>query len=149
MLPWTEQDLETILAQVHDLLPVVGLHVVNDPHVALLEDEVASHIDGVGEDDLGILLGEVLLLVVSLGPLDRKPESEPSFAMPRRSVMAKDDDAALVHEVGLGREVVELVLLICALNFSSPRALLAQVDDLVQGHDSQRVWWLARGKHHR
>ena len=59
-----------MLAQVHDLLLVVGRHVVNDPHIAPLEDEVASHVDCVGEHDLGILLREVLLLIVGLGPLD-------------------------------------------------------------------------------
>ena len=107
-----EPDLETILAQVHDLLLVVSLHVVDDPHEAFLEDDVTSHIDRVGEDDLGLRLREVVLVVVGDGPLDCQPESEPGLAEPRRCVVAQDDDAVLAHEVGVAEEVVQLVLLI-------------------------------------
>ena len=173
-----EPDLETILAQVHDLLLVVSLHVVDDPHEAFLEDDVTSHIDRVGEDDLGLRLREVVLVVVGDGPLDCQPESEPGLAEPRRCVVAQDDDAVLAHEVGVAEEVVQLVLLILlvlyyllillfklltyvptyiistmllkgALNFSSPLALLVQVDELVERHDTQRVWWLVGGEHQR
>ena len=92
--------------------------------------------------------------------------------------MAQDDDAVLRHEVGVVEEVVQLVLLILlvllyllillfillayviiyiistmlllgALSFSSPRAFLVQDDDLVHGHDSQRVWRLVGGEQHR
>ena len=63
--------------------------------------------------------------------------------------MAKDGDGVLRHEVGVVEAVDELVLLIGALNFSSPRAPLVHVDDLVHEHYSQRVWGLEGGEQHR